>query len=133
MNHNIKGRIYAKPVYQGAANAFTSVAVPAKDINSLGFLVNVDATGATIDASNKLTFTFTECDTLGGTYVAAPADAYYANHPELNSASMIGATTVVEYRGSAAFVKLVATETGTAVGNIQVTALSLHPETMPAL
>jgi hypothetical protein len=133
MNHNIKAKIFAKPVYQGAVNAFTSAAVATKDINSLGFLVNVDPTGATIDASNKLTFSFTECDTEAGTYVAAPAESAYADQAELNAAAQIGKTTVIEYRGQAAFVKLVAVETGTASGNMSVVALSLHPETMPAV
>jgi len=133
MNHNIKDRIYAKPVYQGAVDAFTSVAVSTKDINSLGFLVNVDATGATLAPANKLAFTFEECDTEAGTYVAAPAESYYPAQKELNDTLQIGASTAIEYRGQAAFVKIVGVKTGAPAGNMSVVALSLHPEAMPAI
>ena len=132
MNHNIKDKIYAKPVYQGTVDALTSTAVSTKDINSLGFLVNV-ATGASVSGSAKLAFTFTECDTEGGTYVAAPDEAYYPDQKELSAAAQVGATTVIEYRGQAPFVKLVATKTGSPTGNMSVVAVSLHPEAMPAI
>lgn len=132
MNHNIKGRIYAKPAHQGALDTFTSKSVSTKDINSLGFLVSVASTATLLDASNKIVFSFEESSD-DSTYVAAPAESAYPDQAELNAAAQIGKTTVIEYRGQAAFVKLVGTKTGAPAGDFSVVALSLHPETMPAV
>lgn len=130
MNHNIKGRIYAKPAHQGAMDTFTSKSVSTKDINSLGFLVNVASTATLLDASNKIVFYFEESSD-DSTYVVA--GSAYPDQAELNAADQIGKTTVIEYRGQAAFVKLAGVKIGEPVGDFSVVALSLHPETMPAV
>lgn len=132
MLRNLKNEIYAILVYIGSVAAtLTSSAVGTEGINSLAFLIQLSSDAA-IDASNYLTVTFTECDTLGGTYVAAGADSYYPDHPLLNEASMAGKVIAAEYRGNAAFVKCVLTETGAVTGTGAIMAISLDPEAKPS-
>ena len=132
MLKNIKAKIYAVLVYIGSlAATVTSAAVPTEGINSLGFLIQLGS-DLVVDGSNYLTVTFLECDTFAGTYVAAPADAYYPDHKVINQAGYAGQVICAEYRGNAAFVKCVLTETGTVTGTGAILATSLDPEAKPS-
>lgn len=131
MLKNLKSKIYALIGYIGAVATFASAAVGTAGINSLAFMVQV-ASGATLDDSNFITLKFQECDTEGGTYVDAGADAYYPNAQLTLKAAQIGVITAVEYRGNAPFVKLVGTATGTVAGTMAAMALSLDPEAKPS-
>lgn len=130
MNRNLKAKIAAKKVYDGNVDAFTSTAIKTAEIDSLAFLVSVDA-GATVDAANKIDFTFEESQD-GVTYAPASSESQYEGQVALNDAGMVGTTQVVEYRGVAPYVKIKGAKTGTTAGTMSVLALSLHPSLKPA-
>lgn len=103
-----------------------SVATAAIDTRNFGSVIAIVACANAI-AYSAVSWAWTECDTVGGTYTAVPAADVVVPLPK-----NLADTSKVFHAGcrsKKAFVKVAATCTGGGVG--QVTALLGHPDSGP--
>lgn len=130
---NLAQKIYHKMVLAPqtfAASAATS-SVDCKDINSLGFLLNVGSFA--FDGTNYLTVNLQESDddsvwsNVTQVYSGTAPAALVLN----NQASQESKSHLVEYKGGKRYARLNIVESGTVSVALSVVAISHKPELMP--
>ena len=106
----------------------SSSGIDTADFGSNGFLVHVGA--GTLDATNKITPTMMECDTLGGSYTqVADADIYQGAPTPAVASSLVH----LEYRGSKRFLKMKLVVAATVTNPCSVASIQSHAELQPPL
>lgn len=98
----------------------TSAALDLAGFNSAEFALTIGVGGITFDATNKVEFKLTECDTAGGTFTAVAADDVLGATVAAGGIvkSLVSAHATLEvfkfgYRGYKRFLKLTADFSGT--------------------
>ena len=129
---NLKQKIYHKMVLAPATLSATTAtsSVDCKDINSLGFLLNVGA--FVFDGTNYLTVNLQESD--DDSAWSNVTEVYEGTAPApliLNDSAQQSKSHLVEYKGGKRYARLNIVESGTVSVALSVAAISNKPELMP--